>query len=80
MLGGSWQEVRAYVTDDCDIDTNRLEMFMGGNGDWYVCVVFQDDAGFTRRKAVRITTSGQRHHDLVGACANFYKALPKRED
>lgn len=64
-----------YLTDDCDLDENTLEIFMGGNGDYYVGVRFRREDGLIDRRAVRVTTSGQRNSKFMLAISDAYRAL-----
>lgn len=71
----SFQEQVSYLTDDADIDRHRntLQIFMGGNGDWYVSVAPEGEGDIGR--GVRITTSGSRVPGLGNAIAGAYRAL-----
>lgn len=71
------REKRIYITDDCDLNHNRLELFQGDNGDWYISTLKE---GERLGNAVRITTSGGRHADKVAlAIYKLYEAM-KYED
>ena len=68
------REAREYLSDDRDIEANRLRVYQGENGDWYVVVL---KPGERIGVAVRITTSGvRRGHQGVGpAVRQLYDAL-----
>jgi len=67
----------AYLTDDSDTDDMELRLSQGDNGDWYLSILPKGDR-FTRH-CVRITTSGQRRHDLPQAVHAMYNAMAPRE-
>lgn len=68
-------EPRRYLTDDADIsDPMELELFMGGNGDWYMSVLPKGDR--LTRHCVRVTTSGSKCPGAAVALARLYRALP----
>ncbi len=84
MTAGAWGDVRRYVTDDCDLASDRdgahvdgpleLRVQQCGNGDWYVSIA--------RRRGklgslVRVTTSGapRGQRGVASAVANLYRAL-----
>lgn len=71
----SWELPREYISDDRDIEANRLQIFMGGNGDWYVSVIREGDR---IGPAVRVTTSGTpRGFEKVPVLvARIYQELP----
>jgi hypothetical protein len=59
------------LTDDCDLNKNRLEVFTGGNGDYYVAVIDNDIS-----HAVRIAMSGGNANTRIKlAVANLYRAM-----
>lgn len=62
------REERTYITDDCDLNHNRLELFQGENGDWYISTLKEGDR---LGNAVRITTSGGGKHGDKVALAIF---------
>lgn len=66
-----------YTTDDRDTDRrNVLEIYQGGNGDWYVCIAPEGEG--TAGRGVRISTSGgaQQHAPgLAKAIAAAYCAI-----
>jgi len=68
----NYGETLKYLTDDCDVNRNELTIFQGGNGDWYVAIVKEDEA---LGPCVRITTSCNRVPGLAPAIANAYRAL-----
>lgn len=72
------RETRDYLTDDCDLNKNRLEIFQGENGDWYI-QTFKE--GQRTWNAVRITTSGGGEYGgrVAMAIHNLYEALKRNE-
>lgn len=72
------REPRDYLTDDCDLNKNRLEIYQGQNGDWYI-QTFKE--GQRLGNAVRITTSdgGEYGGRVVMAIYNLYEALKRNE-
>ena len=70
-----WGDRARYTTDDVDIDrlVMELEIYPGGNGDWYVAVAPQGEGSIGR--GVRIVTSGVRVHGLANAMADAYRAI-----
>jgi hypothetical protein len=48
----------ALLTDDCDIKMNYLRTFTGGNGDYYISVIRNDESGIMHEDCVRIAMSG----------------------
>jgi hypothetical protein len=72
-------EEARYLTDDRDEkDRNELVIFQGGNGDWYVGVVPEGEAGLGR--FVRLCTSGGASFAAPGltvAIADAYRAIVK---
>jgi NTP pyrophosphatase (non-canonical NTP hydrolase) len=64
-------EPTKLLTDDCDFNQNRLEVFTGGNGDYYVAVVVDDIS-----HAVRIAMSGGNATTQIKlAVANLHRAM-----
>lgn len=70
------REPRYYLSDDCDIEENKLKIYQAENGDWYVVILKPNERIGT---AVRITTSGARRKYLKVASAiyNLYESLPE---
>lgn len=66
-------DVREYISDDCDIEENRLRIYQGENGDWYVQIC---RPGERIGVAVRITTSGTRHHGVAVAVKRLFDTMP----
>ena len=63
----------SLLTDDCDMSNNRLDIYVGGNGDYYISVIC-DDVSYP----VRISTSGGIAPIGVKlAVANLYKEMKK---
>lgn len=73
---GSSTETREYLSDDWDMEKNRLAIFAGENGDWYVSVIPEGDRF---GPAVRVTTSGARneYRDMATHIARAYWSLPR---
>ncbi len=65
---------REYMSDDVDIEPNRLRLDQGGNGDWYLTIL---KPGERMGVAVRITTSGTRSSapDMPRAVFDLYRAM-----
>ena len=64
------------LTDDCDVNQNQLEVFVGGNGDYYIAVIVDGVS-----HAVRISTSGGNASTKVKlAVANLYRAMNEKWD
>jgi hypothetical protein len=62
---------KELLTDDCDINQNTLEVFTGGNGDYYIAIKANDMS-----YAVRIAMSGgNASTDVKLAVANLYRAM-----
>jgi hypothetical protein len=74
----STESPREYLSDDCDLEANRLRIYPAENGDWYV-VILKD--GERIGTAVRVTTSGVRRGctGVAVAVAQLYRALPPAE-
>jgi len=59
------------LTDDCDINQNELETFIGGNGDFYIAIKAEG-----KSYAVRIATSGGiAPLDVKLAIANLHREM-----
>ena len=71
----SWGEPRSYRSDDRDLEQcdYRLDVSMGENGDWYLCIVRSDKKSSWEH--VRITTSGSKRPEVANAIADLYRAL-----
>ena len=69
----SWP-AREYMSDDVDIEPNRLRLDQGGNGDWYLAILKPNER---MGVAVRITTSGTRSSapDMPLAVFKLYQAM-----
>jgi hypothetical protein len=48
----------ALLTDDCDLNENKLRTLFGGNGDYYIQVWTKDKEGLNQVEGVRIAMSG----------------------
>ena len=72
------REPRYYLSDDCDIEENRLQIFQGENGDWYLSVLKPNERFST---ACRITTSGCRnqYQDVAIAVLRLWESLPEKD-
>jgi len=42
----------ALLTDDCDINKFWLTTYLGGNGDYYICIISEDDQGIKSTKEI----------------------------
>jgi hypothetical protein len=67
-------DVHEYVSDDCDIEENRLRVYQGENGDWYVQIC---KPGERIGVAVRVTTSGVRHPGVALAVKRLHDVMPR---
>ena len=72
------REPRYYLSDDCDIAENRLQMFQGNNGDWYLSVLKSNERSGT---CCRITTSGCRreYEKTAIAVLKLWESLPEKD-
>lgn len=72
------REPRYYLSDDCDIEENKLKIYQAENGDWYVVILKPNERIGT---AVRITTSGARrgYFDVAPALYKLYESLLEEE-
>lgn len=73
------REPRYYLSDDCDIEENKLKIYQAENGDWYVVILKPDERIGT---AVRVTTSGARigYFDVAPALYKLYETLQGSEE
>ena len=69
-------ETRSYLTDDCDQGDETLEVFMGGNGDWYIAIRWTGSDGLKHDRAVRLRTSGSAVPLAAVHVARLWRALP----
>lgn len=46
------------LTGDCDVNSNTLTAYFGGNGDIYIAISNTDENGIKTYNTVRINTSG----------------------
>lgn len=68
----------ALLTDDQDIRTAYLRLDLGGNGDFYIETIEEDDEGIRTRQSVRVSTSGgNAPTDVKIAVAELYRAMEK---
>lgn len=64
-------EPDSLLTDDCDINENKLEVFAGGNGDYYIAIRVNDIS-----HCVRVAMSGGNASTKIKlAVANLYRAM-----
>jgi len=70
----------ALKSDDSDIEKNWLHMILGGNGDYYIRIVSEDENGIKTAKGVRVSTSGgYAPSDVKVAAAELFRALEKHK-
>jgi len=70
----------ALLTDDCDINKFWLTTYLGGNGDYYICIISEDEQGIKSSKEVRVSTSGGNAPTSVKiAVAELYRAMDNEE-
>jgi hypothetical protein len=70
-------ETPKLLTDDMDIRNTILEMYHGGNGDYYICLK-ETKRGEVIKLVTRIAMSGgNATPEVQQAVANLYKVLPK---
>jgi hypothetical protein len=69
----------AIKSDDSDIKKTWFRTMLGGNGDFYLEVISENDEGIRESKAVRVSTSGgyTKDSDVKVAIANLYRAMEK---
>lgn len=69
----------AIKSDDSDIQKTWLRTALGGNGDYYIEVVSENEQGLKESKSVRISTSGgyTKDSDVKVAVANLFRAMEK---
>jgi hypothetical protein len=69
----------AIKSDDSDIEKTWFRTLLGGNGDYYLQVVFEDENGVKKSKGVRVSTSGgyTKDSDVKVAVANLFRAMEK---
>lgn len=65
---------REYVSDDRDVEANRLRTYQGDNGDWYVVIL---RPGERIGVSVRVTTSGASRDaaHVAPAVAALHRAM-----
>jgi len=73
------REPRYYLSDDCDIEENRLQIFQGENGDWYLSVLKPNER-FSNTYC-RITTSGARreYQNTANTVLKLWESLPEKD-
>lgn len=69
----------AIRSDDSDIRKTWFRTASGGNGDFYLEVISENEQGLKESKAVRVSTSGgyTKDSDVKVAVANLYRAMEK---
>jgi hypothetical protein len=73
------REPRSVASDDSDMEPNSLDIFQGGNGDWYLSI---RETEHRLGKAVRLSTSGGASARFPGiglAILALYNALGPRK-
>ena len=66
----------ALLTDDMDLHTTHLTTLLGGNGDYYITTIDEDENGTKTTQTVRISTSGgQAPSDVKIAVAELWRAM-----
>lgn len=72
------RESRYYLSDDCDIEENRLQIFQGENGDWYISVLKPNERFST---TCRITTSGCRrqYQNVANTVLRLWESLSEKD-
>lgn len=69
----------ALLTDDCDINEVYMRTYIGGNGDYYLELIY-DEGGLKNKKTIRISTSGGNAPTNVKiAIAYLHKALEENK-
>ena len=69
----------AIKSDDFDLHKTWLRTTLGGNGDYYIEIVSENDKGLKESKSVRISTSGgyTKNSEIKIAISNLYLAMEK---
>lgn len=72
------REPRYYLSDDCDIEENRLQIFQAPNGDFYLSVLKPNERFST---SCRITTDGARrqYQNVAKAVLKLWESLPEKD-
>ena len=69
----------AIKSDDSDIRKTWFRTDLGGNGDFYLQIISEDEEGVREIRGVRVSTSGgyTKDSDVKVAVANLYRAMEK---
>jgi hypothetical protein len=67
----------AIKSDDSDLSKAWLKTGLGGNGDYYVMLIFENEEGLKESKSVRISTSGgyTKDYKVKVAIAELHRAI-----
>jgi hypothetical protein len=67
----------AIKSDDSDIKPSWFRTSLGGNGDFYLEIIFENEQGLKENKTVRVSTSGgyTKDSDVKIAIANLFRAM-----
>jgi len=66
----------ALLTDDCDMSNSWLTTYLGGNGDYYIDMICENNEGIRNTFTVRIAMSGGNAPTSVKiAVAELYRAM-----
>ena len=73
------KEPRYYLSDDCDIEENRLQIFQAENGDFYLSILKPNER--FSNTACRITTSGARrqYQNVANTVLKLWESLPEKD-
>lgn len=67
----------AIKSDDSDLDKTWFRTILGGNGDFYLVTVFENEQGLKESKSVRVSTSGgnTKNSEVKVAVANLWRVM-----
>ncbi len=70
--------MKEYLSDNMDISANRLVVYSGNNGDWYISI---RKPGEKIGVSVRISTSGTLpgYENVASAVAKLYDVIPENK-
>ena len=73
------REPRYYLSYDCDIEENRLQIFQAPNGDFYLSILKPNER-FSNTHC-RITTDGARkqYKNVANAVLRLWESLPEKD-
>lgn len=73
------RESRYYLSDDCDIEENRLQIFQADNGDFYLSILKPNER--FSNAVCRITTSGCRrqYQNVANTVLRLWESLPEKD-